>query len=77
MRTDGHVFVGIALLERIFLIWSQLQNLRNQIEHPSADKLYNLLRKTRPQETAPSTFKIQKHLKQQCDACQRIELALV
>lgn len=76
-RADGHVYVDIAKDERIFFSAAQLQKLHRQFVHPSANKLYNLLKKARPSDTTSETLEALQELTRRCDACQRIQNAPV
>ena len=51
---------------------NQLHKLHRQFLHPSAEKLYNLLRRYRPEDTTPETKKTLKDITRRCDPCQRI-----
>lgn len=54
---------------------SQLGKMHKQFFHLSAEKLFNLLKKARPEETAAETLQILKDLSKCCDPCQRIHTA--
>ena len=49
--------------------------LHKQFAHPSAQKLYNLLKRSRPEDTIPETLRILEGLAKRRDPCQRIHNA--
>ena len=69
--------MDIAQPHPVYFTTSQLQKLHRQFVHPSADKLYKLLKKARPKETDPNTLEILEDLTRRCDACQRVQTAPV
>lgn len=52
---------------------SQLHKLHRQFFLPSEEKLFNLLRRPRPEKTSPEILIILEHLTKRCDSCQRIQ----
>ena len=67
-----HSYVPLRVQHKKFFTRTQLQRLHRQFFHPSADKLYKLLKRSRPDETTPETKKILEDLTKRCDPCQRI-----
>ena len=57
---------------RAYFTRTQLNYLHKQFFHPSATKLYNLLKKARPEEVTPETLSILEDISKRCDPCQRI-----
>lgn len=76
-RADGHVYADIAKANQVCFTRHKLEKLHRQFVHPSADKLFKLLRKTKPEETTPETLKILEDITRRCDPCQRIQPAPV
>lgn len=64
VRADGHVFAEIARDYCIFFTTAQLRKLHRRFVDPSADKLYNLLKRARPEETSKATLGTFKNLTQ-------------
>ena len=60
---------------KIYFTRAQLWKLHRQFFHPSAQKLFNLLRRTRPEEATPETLNTLRNLSKRCDPCQRIQNA--
>lgn len=58
-----------------FFTRKQLQKLHRHVIHPSAEKLFNPLKKSRPNETSQNPADIIKNLPRHWDACQRIQSA--
>ena len=54
---------------------SQLGKLHKQFFHPSAEKLFNLLKKARLEETTAEALRILQDLSKRCDPCKRIHTA--
>lgn len=67
-----HSYVSLALSLQTCFIRTQLHRLLSNFYHPSAAKLYNLLRRSRPQETTPSTRAILEDLADHCVLCRKI-----
>ena len=75
MRADGHVYADIAKPDVIYFTRKELQKLHRHFAHPSAEKLYKLLRKARPEDTNQETLKTLEDLVKRCGPCQRIQSA--
>ena len=54
---------------------SQLGRLHKQFFHPSAEKLLNMLKKARPEETTLKILSVLQDLTKRCDRFQRIQNA--
>ena len=54
----------------------QLKKLHRNFCHPSADKLFKLLKRARPDETTPETLETLKKISKCCDPCKRIQNGL-
>lgn len=72
------MFTGtlLVLLRSVFSR-QQLQKLHRRFSHPSADRLYKMLKNARPDETSQNTLDILENLTRRCDVCQRIQSAPV
>ena len=53
---SGHVYVEMNCSTIVMFTRSQLGKLHKQFFHPSLEKLFNLLKRARPEETTPETF---------------------
>eukprot|EP00180_Rhodochaete_pulchella_P004061 Plantae.Rhodophyta-Rhodochaete_pulchella.ctg74856.p1 GENE.Plantae.Rhodophyta-Rhodochaete_pulchella.ctg74856~~Plantae.Rhodophyta-Rhodochaete_pulchella.ctg74856.p1 ORF type:complete len:209 (+),score=12.17 Plantae.Rhodophyta-Rhodochaete_pulchella.ctg74856:155-781(+) len=72
-RNQGHLYVAMSIkTSNVNFTTSQLLKLHRQFSHASAEKLYNLRRKARPEDTPPDTLRRLKELSRRCDTCQRI-----
>jgi len=67
-----HSYVALSTSHPTLFTRTQLQKLHRQFFHPSAEKLYNLLRRSRPADTTPATRKVLEDITARCDPCQRI-----
>lgn len=72
---SGHVYVAMECSASVMFTRSQLSKLHKQFFHPSAEKLFNLLKKARPEESTAETLEILQDLSKRCDPCQRIHTA--
>ena len=72
---SNHVYAEMDLATSSFFTKPQLAKLHRQFFHPSASKLFNLLRRARPADATPQTLSILKELTKRCDPCQRIQNA--
>lgn len=72
-----HVYarIGDEVPIDIWFTRSQLIRLHRHFFHPSADKLFNLIKKARPEEATQETRKILENITKRCDPCQRIQNA--
>ena len=68
-----HCYVSMGLDFDTNFTRAQLHKLHLQLHHPSAGKLYNLLRRSRPEDTTPETKRILKELTKRCVPCQKIQ----
>ena len=67
------VYVPFNCVARNHFTKAQLNKLRSQFFHPSATRLFNLLRKARPKDSTPETLLILRDISKRCDPCQRIK----
>ena len=70
--SSRHSYVPLRIDTPTYFTRSQLHKLHRQFFHPSAEKLYNLLNRSRPEETTPKTLEILKDISKRCDPCQKI-----
>ena len=68
-----HVYVSFDCGTRNYFTKAQLNKLHSQFFHPSANKLFNVLRKARPEDATPETLHILRDISKRCDPCQRIK----
>ena len=45
IRADGHLYAKMCFPRHVFYTTAQLQKLHRQFAHPSAEKLYNLIKR--------------------------------
>eukprot|EP00171_Calliarthron_tuberculosum_P000669 IDg669t1 len=64
-----HVYVPVDHGTRVHFTRTQLHKLHRQFFHPSADKLFKLLEKARPEHTTKETLQILKEISMRCDPC--------
>ncbi len=74
---SSHLHVDMDLSASVHFTRAQLSKLRRQFFHPSAQKLFNLLRRTRPDDATPETLRILEDFSKQCDPIQLISTAPV
>ena len=72
---SGHVYVEIDCSTTVMFTRSQLGKLHKQFFHPSGEKLFNLLKRARPDEKTPERLETLQDLSKRCDPCQRIHTA--
>ena len=65
-----HSYVPIHFSIAVHFTRTQLHKLHKKFSHPSADKLYNLLKRSRPEDTSPKTREILEDLTRRCHQCQ-------
>lgn len=74
----GHLKVKISESVLTFFNkqqWKKLQKLYSQFSYSSADKLFELLREARPEDTTPETRELLEEVYRAGDPCQRIKHA--
>lgn len=74
---SNHLYADLNLSTAMYFTRTQLSRLHRQIFHPSAQKLFNLLKRSRPEEATAETMEVLKDLPRRCDPCQRIQHAPV
>ena len=73
--SSKHAYAKMSFSFGTFFAKSQLWKLHKQFFHPSAQKLFNLLKKARPEEATPETLSVLDDLTKRCDPCQRVQNA--
>lgn len=66
---SSHVFVDMMLAARIYYTRAQLCKLHRQFFHHSAEKLFNLLKRSKPDEATPETLQTLKDIAKRFDPC--------
>lgn len=66
------VYVTIDRENRIYFSRTQLQKLHRQFFHTASVKLFNLIRRARPEHATTDTINILKDISARCYPCQRI-----
>ena len=74
-RHLGHIYASFVFSPRMYFTRIQLMKLHKKFAHPSAQKLCNLLKSSRPEDATPETLRILEGLAKRCDPCQRIQNA--
>jgi hypothetical protein len=72
VRYGGHIYVEWDDLHATMFSTAQLQELHGQFFHPSADKIYNVLKRSRPEDTNESMHALLKIVTDTCHPCQLI-----
>lgn len=78
VRHDGHIFlpfVPVSAENSIFYTRQQLQKLHRSLYHPSAQKLYDLLKRADPDGLDSDTRRVLQDISRACEACQRFSPA--
>jgi Reverse transcriptase (RNA-dependent DNA polymerase) len=69
-RHGGHVYLEWEQLHATMFSSEQLRKLHRQFFHPSADKLYNLLKRARPEDASEETRALLQEITESCHFCQ-------
>jgi hypothetical protein len=69
-RFGGHIYLDWSELHNTMFNESQLEKLHRQFYHPSADKLYNLIKRARPDQVHDETRNILQEITSTCHPCQ-------
>lgn len=77
VRKFGHIYLEWPKQNDVFYTQEELRKLHRNFSHPSADKLYSLLKMARPWETDEGTRRILEEISSRCEACQRFSQAPV
>ena len=71
-RHKGHIYAAIDCPHELFFTKAHLLKMHRSFLHPSAQKLYNLLKRARPENATPETLESLKELTRRCVPCQKI-----
>lgn len=74
-RKHVYACIGNKTAVDILFTRSKLVRLHLHFFHPSAEKLFNILRRARPDEATPQTKAILQDITKRCNPCQRIQNA--
>ena len=77
VREDNHLYARMVFPKHLFYTTAQLQKMHRQFAHPSASKLFNLLKRAGTQAVDAKTFKQLTDIVSRCEPCQRIHNAPV
>ena len=73
--SSGHMYAEMHFPTSMFFTQTQLHKIHRHFLHPSAQKLFNLLKRARPEDPTHETLKVLEDLTKRCDPCQRIQNA--
>ena len=76
-RHDSHLYAAMSFPHYLFYTTGQLEKMHRQFAHPSANKLFNLLKRAGTQAVDAKTFKQISEIVSRCEPCQRIHNAPV
>ena len=68
-RKKGHLYYTWGEDEVLFTV-SELKRMHQGFYHPSAEKLFNLIRRADPRDTTAETRKILNNISRRCSNCQ-------
>ena len=74
-RQNGHLYARMRFMNYTFYTTAQLQKLHRQFAHPSAGKLYNLLKRAGLEAVDSKTLEQLEEIVSRCEPCQRIRNA--
>lgn len=67
----NHLHVERFFPAKVLVTRARLQKLHRHLFHPSAQKLFNLIKSSRPEHATQATIKVAKDVSTHCDPCQR------
>ena len=76
-RHDNHLYAAMSFPHFLFYTTTQLEKMHRQFAHPSASKLFNLLKRAGTEAVDAKTFKRIRDIVARCEPCQRIHNAPV
>ena len=68
------MFVDMSCPRSVNFTRAQLEKLHKNFFHPSVEKLFNLIKRARPDEATQETRQILEEVSSNCDLCQRIKI---
>lgn len=72
---SSQLYVDMDISTSMFFTKPQISRLHRQFYHPSVQKLFNILKRARPNELISETLETLKDLSCRCNPCQRIQHA--
>lgn len=72
VRKLGHLYLEWSTEDKTFFNKEELKKLHHGFHHPSAKKLYELLKRSKVEGLKPDTLDVLKEIVKKCDPCQRI-----
>lgn len=69
-RFQGHMFLKWEPKRTLFTR-AELHRLHLHFFHPNARKLYNLIKRVRPEDVSPATVKVLEEIAEQCKVCKQ------
>jgi hypothetical protein len=69
-RHDGHIYLQWDDIFNVLYSTADLRKLHRQFFHPSADKLFNLFKRARPEEADAETIQCLQDISSTCHPCQ-------
>lgn len=69
----GHMYVYMSFPTLTYFTRMKLRKLHRQFSHTSVTQIYALLKRTRPEDLSPDTYKTLQKISANCDPCQRIQ----
>lgn len=72
----NHIYAEMNCPADLLLTMCRLHKLHRKFCHPSPEKPFNLLRRSRPEEISPEILTILQDLTKRCDPCQQIQSTL-
>lgn len=70
IRRNRHLYITWPI-RKIYYTRAELYKLHHHFYHPSASKLYNLLRRTNPSKLNPNTIRTLDEITKSCSTCQK------
>lgn len=70
-RKLGHAYLEWKKEHQLLFTKSELIKLHRAFSHPNTEKLYNLLKRARPQDLTPDTRKTLSEIAHECRTCQK------
>ena len=71
-RIGSRMYARMSVTTHTFYTKRQLEKLHRQLAHPSATKLYDLLKTAGTQAETPETLKTLQRITAACEVCQKI-----
>lgn len=72
VRKGGHLYLEWGAADKIFFSRDQLTKLHRGFHHPSAQKLHELLKRSKAKDLKENTLDVLKDIIKHCDPCQRV-----